>query len=62
MAIKEPSEFMDEFVIAVYKEGAAPPEVLEELNKGELPDEVRGQQQAIQQERQRQVDPQGFVL
>lgn len=31
---KEPSEFMDEVVIAVYKEGAAPPDVLEEINKG----------------------------
>jgi len=53
VAVKEPSEFMDEVVIAVYKEGAAPPEVLEDLNKGELPDEVRGQQQAVQQERAR---------
>jgi hypothetical protein len=41
---KEPSEFMDEVVIAVFKEGAAPPDVLKEFNKGELPDEIRGQQ------------------
>jgi len=55
VAYKEPSEFMDEVTIAVYKEGVAPPEVLEEMNKAELPDEVRGQQRAIQEERQRQA-------
>jgi hypothetical protein len=42
-------------VIAVYKEGAAPPDVLEEINKGELPDEIRGQQRAIQEQRLRSV-------
>ena len=56
VAHKEPSEFMDEVVIAVYKEGAAPPEVLEEINKGEMPDEVRGQQRAVQEERARQMN------
>ena len=56
VAHKEPSEFMDECVIKVYKEGAAPAEVLEEINKGELPDEVRGQQRAIQEERHRQAN------
>lgn len=55
IAVKEPSEFLDQVVIAVYKEGAAPPEVLEDYNKGELPDEVRGQQQALQSERARMV-------
>jgi hypothetical protein len=40
-------------VISVYKQ--APPEVLDELNKGELPDEVRGQHRAIEQERARQA-------
>ena len=56
IAYKEPSEFMDEVTIAVYKEGEAPPEVLEEINKGELPDGVRGQERALQQERQKQAD------
>jgi hypothetical protein len=56
IAHKEPSEFMDEVTIAIYKEGAAPDDVLEEVNKGELPDEVRGQQRAIQEERNRQVN------
>lgn len=49
----EPSEFMDEVVISVYKE--APPDVLEEVNKVELPEEVVGQQRAIQEARQRVV-------
>ena len=56
IAYKEPSEFMDEITIAIYKEGQAPPEVLEDMNKGELPDEVRGQQQALQAERQKQME------
>ena len=53
IAHKEPSEFMDEATIAIYKEGAAPPEVLEDLNKAELPDEQRGQQRAIMEQRQK---------
>ena len=55
IAHKEPSEFMDEITIVVYKEGCAPPEVLEEINKGELPDEVRAQQRNVQVERARQL-------
>ena len=53
IAHKEPSEFMDEVVIAIYKEGEAPPDVLEDINKAELPDEIIGQQRAIQQAQQR---------
>jgi len=56
VAYKEPSEFMDEVTIAVYKEGEAPPEVLEELNRGELPDEIRGQQRQLQAEQQKQAE------
>uniref|UniRef100_A0A7S3P6Y8 Uncharacterized protein n=1 Tax=Amphora coffeiformis TaxID=265554 RepID=A0A7S3P6Y8_9STRA len=52
---KEPSEFMDEVTIVVYKEGCAPPEVLEEMNKAELPEEAKAQQRALQNERQRQI-------
>jgi hypothetical protein len=55
IAHKEPSEFIDDVVIVVYKEGAAPPEVLEEINKGELPMEVIGQQKALQDERAKQA-------
>ena len=47
IAAKEPSEFMDELCIAVYKEGHAPAEVLEDINKGDMPDEIRGQQRAL---------------
>jgi len=49
IAAKEPNAefFMDECNIMVYKDGHCPPEVLEELNKGEMTDEVRGQQQAL---------------
>ena len=43
VAAKEPGSFMDECTIAIYKEGHCPPEVLEDLNRGELPDEVKGQ-------------------
>lgn len=53
VCVPEPSEFMDEVVVSVYKE--APPEVLEEVNKVELPDEVRGQQRAIIEARQKAV-------
>jgi len=53
VGVKEPSEFMDEVVISVYKE--APPEVLEEVNQAELPDEMRGQQRAIQEARRKEI-------
>lgn len=53
VAFKEPSEYMDEAIFSIYKEGAAPPEVLEEINKGELPEEIRAQQRALVAERQR---------
>jgi len=38
IAAKEPTEyFMDECIINVYKEGHCPPDVLEDINKAELP-------------------------
>mmetsp|Transcript_1823 Transcript_1823/g.3733 ORF Transcript_1823/g.3733 Transcript_1823/m.3733 type:complete len:138 (-) Transcript_1823:1895-2308(-) len=43
IAAKEPSEFLDECIFAVYKEGHCPPEILEDLNRGDMPDEVKGQ-------------------
>ena len=54
IAAKEPGEFMDEAIIAVYKEGYAPEEVLEDINKGEVPDEVRQEQRAMRQQRDRE--------
>lgn len=55
IASREPSEFMDECVVAVYKEGHAPESVLEDLNKGELPDEIVQQQRAMRQARVKEV-------
>ena len=52
IAHKEPSEFMDEVVIAIYKEGEAPDDVIEDINRAELPEEVKGQQRAMQQQQQ----------
>jgi hypothetical protein len=53
---KEPSEFVDEATFSVYKEGAAPPDVLEEINRAELPEEMKTQQRAVVAERQRLAD------
>ena len=55
VAAKEPSEFMDECIVAVYKEGHAPQDVLEDMNKGELPDEILQQQRAMRQARVKEV-------
>jgi len=49
VAAKEPGEFTDETIVAVYKEGHAPASVLEDLMNGDLPDEIRGQQRAIRE-------------
>lgn len=55
VAYKEPSEFMDEIMITIYKEGAAPEHVLEDIHQAEIPDEIRGQQRAIQEQRTKSV-------
>ena len=55
VAHKEPSEFMDDIIITIYKEGAAPDDVLEDMNHAELPEEIRGQQRAIQEQRNKQM-------
>lgn len=47
VAAKEPTDFIDEVNISVYKEGHCPPEVLEDMNKGDLPDEVKGHAQYL---------------
>jgi hypothetical protein len=49
IAHKEPSEFMDECEIAVYKDGHAPEEVMEEVNRVELTEDMRGEQFAAQE-------------
>jgi len=43
IAAKEPSEFLDECIITVYKSGHCPADVLDEINRGDLPDEIKGQ-------------------
>jgi hypothetical protein len=53
VAMKEPSEFLDDVWVAVYKEGAVPLDVLEELNQGELPMEVRAAQKHVQEQHRR---------
>ncbi|KAL3785296.1 hypothetical protein ACHAW5_008328 [Stephanodiscus triporus] len=55
VAAREPSEFMDECVITVYKEGHCPKEVLEDMNRGELPDEIKGQARHIVESQSRAV-------
>lgn len=59
IAAKEPSEFMDECVIAVYKEGHCPPEILEDMNKGELPDEIKGQQKHLMEAQAKAMERKG---
>ena len=59
VAAKEPSEFMDECVIAVYKEGHCPEEVLMEMNKGELPDEIKGQARHMVESQSKAVQRKG---
>jgi hypothetical protein len=55
IAHKEPSEFMDECTIAIYKDPEeAPPEVLEELNRAEIPEEMKAQQKMAEQHRRQQ--------
>lgn len=47
IAAKEPGAFLDECSVAIYKEGHCPPEVLEDVNRGEIPDEIKGQQRHL---------------
>lgn len=47
ISMKESSEFVDECVITIYKdEKYAPLDVLNELNQGDIPDEIQNQQRA----------------
>lgn len=62
IAAKEPSEFMDECEIAVYKEGHCPPDVLEDLNRGELPDEIKGQARHIVEAQSKAIQRKGKKL
>jgi hypothetical protein len=55
IAHKEPSEFMDEVTVAIYKDAeSAPPEVLEEMNQAEIPEEMKAQQNRAEQKMRQQ--------
>jgi len=55
IAHKEPSEFTDEIMVAIYKDAeSAPPEVLEEVNQAEIPEEMKVQQNIAEQKRRQQ--------
>jgi hypothetical protein len=56
IAAKEPGGFMDECCINIYKEGYCPKEVLEDLNRGELPEEVRGQAKYLAEAKSKKKD------
>ena len=50
------TSFVDHANFQIYKdEGLVPPEVWEEMNKAELPEEVKGQQRAIQNEKSKLI-------
>lgn len=51
---KEKGEFLDEARIMIYKEGHVPADVQEDLNRGEVPDEVKQEQRAMREARNRE--------
>jgi hypothetical protein len=52
---KEPSEFADECVLAIYKrEEDVPPDVMEDLNSVELPEVAKIEQHKLQEQRKQQ--------
>lgn len=61
ISTKEASEFMDECVIVIYKEGHCPAEVLEDINKGELPDEIKGQTRHLMEAQSKAIQRKGKV-
>ncbi len=59
VAAKEPSEFLDECVIAVYKNGHCPADVLDEINRGDLPDEIKGQARHMVESQSKAIERKG---
>ena len=59
VAVKEPSEFLDECVISVYKNGHCPAEVLDEINRGDLPDEIKGQARHMVESQSKAIERRG---
>jgi hypothetical protein len=62
IAVKEPTDFIDECIIVVYKAGYCPPEILMEMNKGELPTEIRGAVQYMAQAETKAMERKGKKL
>ena len=55
IAHKEPSEFTDEIIVAIYKDAeSAPADVIEEMNKAEIPEEVKAEQNMAEKKRRQQ--------
>lgn len=59
IAHKEPTEFMDECKINIYKEGHCPSDVLQDINQGELPDEIRGATRHIVESQSKAIQRKG---
>mmetsp|Transcript_13585 Transcript_13585/g.20678 ORF Transcript_13585/g.20678 Transcript_13585/m.20678 type:complete len:374 (-) Transcript_13585:320-1441(-) len=55
VAHKETSEFLDVSIIAIYKEGHAPEEALEELNRVEMTEDMIGEQRAMQEQHRKKA-------
>jgi len=53
---KEAGEFMDEAVFAVYKKGCVPVDVMEDMMKGDLPDEQKQEQRAMREAAAKEED------
>mmetsp|Transcript_24030 Transcript_24030/g.56716 ORF Transcript_24030/g.56716 Transcript_24030/m.56716 type:complete len:412 (+) Transcript_24030:60-1295(+) len=55
IAHKEPSEFTDEIIVAIYKDAdSAPADVIEEMNQAEIPEEVKAEQNMAEKKRRQQ--------
>jgi hypothetical protein len=59
---KLPGEFLDESTIVVYKAGHVPSEVEDDLNRGELPDEVKQEQRAVREAMSREEKKQLKII
>merc|ERR1740124_914173 len=53
-AAREPGEFADEAVFAVYKKGAVPVDIMEDMMKGDMPDEAKNEARAQQEAKTRE--------
>jgi len=54
VSMREPGEFADEAVFAVYKKGAVPVDIMEDMMKGDMPDEAKNEARAQQEAKTRE--------